>query len=249
MGTRSLYPSQNLRTFDRLIPSNGIIISPDILYLDVNDVPTEERLKQRNILMSWEINKNLLERSKAIYKGSDINRQFCVYTYKSGKPMLHIHFTEILDNPHGYGKNDFLMHKIVFPDFMGSKYVRYAGGDMIHMMFVSNLANRLYVYTPAIKSNSKIFIERIQPNIPCVGVTFPSDKTAIIYASIKMEFDTEAGHYILVEFNGDIYRSMDIKSYLMAPPNRTEEKVNRWIEEMNRAASLLREFHYGNSTN
>ena len=113
--------------------------------------------------------------------------------------------------------------------------------DLIHILFKSGLAQKIYMYVPTDKP-SGTFWERVDKTMPCTGIMYKTDGPETQkYISIVNEFLTSKGLYILVELNGDKYRNMDMYSYLMAPPGRTTEVVERWILEMDLAASIVKE--------
>jgi hypothetical protein len=230
--------SDSLSQFSRLIPSDGLKVYPDVWYFDVNDIPPEVRLKTKIFFREDVSYKELYQRRTAINKGSRHGRRFCIYIKKDEENLGNIVFTEILDNPDGYGPGDFIYHKWIFPKFRGSKYSRYASADAMHMMFKSGVANRLYTYVPATnRLISGSFFDRVDRSLPCMSEIYPTDGPDLQkYIFVRKNFETPFGIYMLVEFNGRIYRQMDLFNYFMATHGRKEETVRLWLIEMGRAA-------------
>jgi hypothetical protein len=230
--------SDGLSEFDRLIPEGGICVYPEVWYFDVNDIPIKERISSKRFFREDPDYRRLYDHRNLIFKGEKTGRRFCAYIYRDLEAVGNIVFTEVIDNPHGFGKNDFSYHKWIFPKYRKTKYSRYAISDLIHMLFISGIARRIYVYTLARKdSEGHPLWERIDFSLPCASIIYDSDGPETQkYIFLKQEFQTPWATYLLLEFNGDIYRSMDLKKYFMAAPGRDEKIVERWLKEMNEAA-------------
>lgn len=228
--------------YDRLLPKEGICVYPNVWYYDVNDIPEETRVY---IVYGFEIDsvyKKLREENKVIYKGSIIGRRYCVYVYRNDNLVGIIILKEILDNPHGFREGDFFSAKWICPKYRNTKYSRYAMSDVIHMMFMSGLANSLYSYVKAIEGTQGSFYDRVDRSSPCLGIIYSTDGPDIQkYKKVVRELHTEHGDYILTENVGNVYRKMNLKKYFMIPPGRKEEVVDKWLKEMDEAARKVKE--------
>ena len=237
-----------LSKFDRLLPEEGIEIYPNILYRDVNDVDAQIRSETKQYFKNDPSYGALLDHSHLITKGSKTGKRYCVYIDKGPTTLGNLVYTEILDNPHGMGQGDFLLHKWIYPEFRGTKYSRYASADLIHMLFISGAAKRLYFYIPLGKG--KAFWDKMRANqdlIPCLPKLYAHDGPDVQkYMYVKEEIDTEWRAYSLVVVDGELYKAMDLRAYMNAIPGRTPEVVERWITEMNAAAEKVKE-SYGRS--
>ncbi len=99
-----LLSSEKLSIFDRLIPKEGLNIYPNVWYYDVNDITPEVRIETKRFFYNDPSYKELRERRLGgLSIGSDIGNRFCSYVYKDNKSLGNLVYTELLDNPHGYG--------------------------------------------------------------------------------------------------------------------------------------------------
>lgn len=228
-----------LNKFHRFIPTKGIKIFPDILYVDINDISEEKKFFYKNFFESDKDYEPLAKKGREIPHGSNIDRKYCSYVFKKDSLIGIILFFEYLDNPDGYGKDDFRYTKLIMPEYRKTKYSRYAGSDMIHMILVSGIAKRLYTYSVENKKTGT-YIERIDLNAPCMGKVYPTDGPVQQYMLISKEIKTVYGNYVILEFNGDIYNSMNLKKYFLTVPGRTEQLAEKWIKQMNHAAELMK---------
>lgn len=228
-----------MTSFNRFIPPGGIRIFPDIYYYDINDIREKTRTYYKNFFDRDNDYKTLSKRGKKIPHGSDINRKYCSYVYKKENLIGLILFFEYLDNPHGYGLNDFRYTKLIMPEYRKTKYSRYAGSDMIHMILVSGIAKKLYTYSVANKQTGT-YLDRIDLNAPCMGKVYPTDGPVQEYMRITKDIETPYGPYVILEFNGDIYNKMDLKKYFLTVPGRTEDLAVKWIIQMNEAAEIMK---------
>jgi len=237
-----------LYRFAKFIPKSGICVYPKVWYYDANYIPDDVRKAHKHFFHTDNEYKEQFDRKPYCYwinlDAKQIGTRYCAYIYRKDVCIGSIYFTEHFDNPDGYTKKgDFQLNKWIYPEFRRTIYSRYALGDLIHMLFISGLANRLYAYQEA-REDWKVQEElwqRIDNTTPCRGIKFPSDTPEVrpYIRCVKM-IHTKVRDFVLTEFNGDIYRSMDLKKYLMAPPGRTKEVVDRWIVEMNEAAEKVR---------
>ena len=229
----------SLNNFQRFIPTTGIQIYPDIYYYDINDIKEKTRIYYKQFFEFDKEYKPLTQRGRKMNRGSNINRKYCSYVYKKKSLIGLILFFEYLDNPDGYGKNDFRYTKLIMPKYRRTKYSRYAGADLVHLIFVSGLANRLYTYNVANKT-SGTYIDRIDLSAPCMGKVYSTDGPVQEYMKITKDIETPYGPYVILEFNGEIYNNMNLKKYFMAVPGRTEELADKWIKQMNEAAIIMK---------
>lgn len=227
--------------FDRLLPIGGVCVYPEVRYIDSNDVSVETRLELKRFLRNNESYKQLLSYRECLLGGTQTRRKYGIYVYRKEDLIGALTLVEILDNPEGYGENDFYFGKIIWPKYRYTKYSRYAASDLFHMVFKSNLANNLYSYflvDP--KTTGETFWDRVDRSMPCLGILYSTDGPDVQkYMILKKEVPARDKKFMLLEFNGDIYRSMDLKSYFMNSPGRTEEVVDKWLKEMDGAANKV----------
>jgi len=235
-----------MQNWDRLLPETGIIIFPNIIYKDVNDISIEERESTRKFFKS---NTAYLSHtiSVNINKGNQIDRSYCVYVYKDDDCLGCVLSQEILDNPDGYGKYDFENLKLIYPQYRGTKYIRYLMSDFLHIMFKSEIAKRLYAYVPIKLVSSSFFYDVIDiDKMPCIGKRYSSDALKVqTYINIKHPFKCGDYDFGILELDGDIYNQMNLVEYMSKIPNRDPKIIKRWIKEMDHAAKLVKEAHCG----
>lgn len=238
---------KKVKKSDRLIPKGGLGIyctkdQPQIWYYDSNDMPDEYRREQFQFFQDDSVYKVNRSRYLKINRGEQ-NRKFRVYVFKKDDPIAIIVLNENLNNPLGYGRNDFDHWKWVYPRYRNTKHSKYAMGDLIHMMFMSEVADLLYTYVPSVKGTTGTnFFERVDRGAPCVGKVFSSDGPQTQkYITVRHNITIDEKDFIIVEYNGNIYRSMDRMAYFMAPPGREEASVIKMMEEMDRAAQKVKE--------
>lgn len=237
-----LLSNDSLSKFNRLIPEHGLIISPGLLYRDVNDVSPEERLAQKQFFRNDVEYKTIYERRDLVPKGSQIGRRYCAYVNKDENQLGSMVFTEILDNLHGYGKDDFHYHKWIYPKYRRSKYSRYISADLTHLMFMAKIANHLYCYPPGREGKDTFFLNKIDTSLPCISIIYPHDGPDVQeYVFVRQEFNTPVGIYILLEFDGNLYRKMDKVRYMTANPKFSKEVVIAWLHEMDEAANIVKD--------
>lgn len=232
---------KELSPFVRFIPKDGLTIFPNLIYRDANDVSEKERFATKRVFGDDPEYRVLNKLGSYISKGTKYRTRLCTYVYEGTKHIGNIMFTEFLDNPNGYGKMDFHYVKWIEKDYRHTKHSRYVIGDLIHILFKAGIANRLYSYMPAKNTESTFFFDQIGQDTPCVSKRYPSDspdvQKYIISKGIVADFPVK---YVLIELNGDIYRSMDLEEYLMAAPHRKIEDVHRWLDEMDKAAKTVK---------
>jgi len=241
-----LIMEEKLSKFVRFLPKEGVCVYPEVWYYDVNDIPTDVRKKHKQFFHEDVEYKVLFDKIPHCYwmqlEPKFIGIRYCAYVYRKRVCVGSVFFTEHFDNPDGYNREgDFQLHKWIYPDFRRTIYSRYAFGDLVHILFVSRLADRLYSYQAA-KPGEKTgeLWKRVDMNNPCRGIRFLTDIPEVRpYIRHIKAINTKVGDYILTEFNGNVYRSMDLKKYFMTPPGRTEKVVDRWLIEMNIAAGKI----------
>lgn len=231
-----------LTKHNRLLPYD-IRIFPNIIYRDANDVSENERQYVRDFFANDSEYRRMASLIRFGSEAPIYGKQYCMYVYKDGELLGNLIYKEILNHELGYSKDDFLVSKRIFSKFRRTKYSRYAAGDMLHILFKSGTAKKLYTnITRRPGSDGNTFWELADFTAPCAGLRLPSDGPNVQkYINVKKVYDTS----IVIEFDGEIYNSMDLRSYFLAPGNRTEEMVDRWLNEMDQAAAIVREAQYG----
>ncbi len=230
-----------LENVDRFLPDSGVNVYPYITYRDVNDIESQERHETKHFFRNDPVYHELSVRGQNIQKGSVSGHKLASYVYRNGESLGVLMFLEILDNPHGYGVEDFFFVKWIYPQYRNTKYSRYAFADLMHILFFSGIAKRLYVYAPS-KIGDGSFFDRVDSTLPCTGKYYSGDgPTLQPYISVKEEIQTEAGPYILVEFNGTVYMGMDLEKYFLSGPGRSVAIVRQWLLEMNGVAQMVGE--------
>lgn len=232
---------KDLYKFQRFIPKEGLVrVHPGITYKDANDVSEDIRWDNRHYIVENPIWNKLVQLSKLIDKGSQVGRRYCVYCYRGEGLIGRIILTEILDNPDGYGKNDFLYNKMIYPEFEHSHWSRSVSGDIFHVTFESGLANNLYAYIPKAEhpKDSNFFYDLIDKTLPCFPKTLPGDgPDTQKYIIVKKIYPS----HVLVEYNGEIYRSMNQYDYMKkVNPKRTDDRVNRALRAMDSFADKVK---------
>lgn len=150
-----------------------------------------------------------------IFKGNQVSRRFRVFVFQEWKMAAIYTFKEILDNPHGYGTNDFLYEKYLFPEYRQSILIRFSSADLIYFMFKSGLAKGLYCYVQLKDVEDKKLWELIDiPANPCLPRIYKSDGPEIQkYMTIDKIIDTEKGKFGILNMDGEVYNSMDLAAY------------------------------------
>jgi len=224
----------------RLIPTGGLFIEPNVWYYDHYDVSADEVKSKRKFFDEDEQYKDLSSRISSIRRGTTIGRKFSVYVTREGEKIGNIEFVEYLDNPDGYGKDDFMAIKWIYPNFRNTKYSRYAAADLIHFLFKSGIAKRIYHYTP-VKSLVGNYYTMVDARLPCVGKIYPEDGPVQQYFFIRKTMETPSDKFALVEFNGESYLNMDLKQYIFFTSAKTvpEHKIDKWMERMDLAAAEI----------
>lgn len=233
----------------RILPPNGIIIYPNIRYIDAHDMEPEVRKEASKYFHSDPEYKTMVEAEEELrLMDSPITRQFVVYVFKGDCPLGVIKYKNHSNHPEGYGPNDFRLVKAIYPPYRRTKYSRYASADLTHMLFYSTLAQNIYVYQKIKKEKANEFMSFFAGNEPdappCSIPPFENDGPNVQkYISIKTIYDISDKAYsiVLYHFDGDKYRAMNLRKYLTTPEIRKPELVDLWIQEMNRAAELVRQ--------
>lgn len=230
----------SLINFQRFLPKEGVQVYPNVFYYDINDIDHKLRMYYKQFFEYDKEYRPLTQRGRKMDRGKNINKKYCSYIYKDDNLVGLILLFEYLDNPDGYGKNDYRYTKLIMPEYRGTKYSRYCGADIMHMVFVSGLAKRLYTYAVANKLVGT-YVDQIDLKAPCMGEVYESDGPIQEYMKITKKLKTPYGPYVILEFNGETYNKMDLKKYFLAAPGRTEEVAIKWIKEMDHAASIMKE--------
>lgn len=236
---------EHLSLFSRLIPEEGVKVYPGIWYVDVNDIPRGLRISTKEFFFTDKMYGPSVspDVQVVIQKGNKRGTRYCVYAFLLGKPVGNIIFQEYLDNPHGYGKNDFLYHKWIYPDYRHLKESRYIISDLMHIMFVSGAAARLYCYLNMTDEDAPVWKRALEYNMPCRGVVYGTDsslnKTCVAWKNVFKKRDRP--DVALMEMSRDSYLKMDLKAHLLKPPHRTEKVVDRWLKEITDASHKVEE--------
>jgi hypothetical protein len=235
---KNLEFKNELTPFNRLIPKGGVKVY--LQYFDVNDTPHSTRKYMKNVVSKDKEYIPFFEHRHLIKRGNVVDRRYGVYIYHNESLVGNFIFYEYLDSPFGYSKNDFYYIKWVMPEYRNSNYSRYASGDLMHMLFLSQAAERLYALP--IAKNGKL-----DPKQPCIGSIHKSDGPVNQKFILRKQIiHTEWKDYILSEYNAKIYKSMNLKTYLGY--NYTEEVAKDWIERMDEAANKVKEVIDGSTT-
>ena len=152
-----------------------------------------------------------------ISKGTQRSRKFRFFAYHDWKLMAAYTYTEILDNPDGYGKGDFYHERYIFPEYRKSFLVRFASADIIYFMFKSGLAKRFYSYLQLKTQGAegKLLWDLIDiPANPCMPLILKNDGPEVqTYLFITKKMDTEKGRFGILETNGNLFNNMDLGAY------------------------------------
>jgi len=233
--------SSRLSSFDRLLPSEGTTIYPGVNYRDVNDISANVRRGVKQVFRYDSVYQKLHNQGYSISKGSKIGRRYCLYatSVKDEDIIGTIILTEYLDNPDGYGRDDFWYNKWIFPRYRQQHESRCVSGDTMHMMSLSGVANHLYCY-PYSKSRNNFALFRHDRSLPCASPIYDSDGPEIqSYIIVRKEFDTIYGPRFLMEMNCEMYRTMDRVAY-MKTGSRSLERVLTALRDMDQAAELVK---------
>lgn len=244
MAIIELLSSNTLSKFDRLL-KQSVTIYPGLTYVDVNDVNENERFRSKKFLREDVDYANMSSQMKKIQRGTDTGRRYCLYVFKGDCTVGRAVLTEIFDSPFGYTKNDFYYSKLVYREFSWTNWSRAFTGDVIHIMLSSGIANNLYTFmkADANQKNESFFLNRIDRTQPCVPLVFPGDCESVQkYILVKDEVCIGDDIYLLVEYNGDIYRSMDKVEYIKKTGSTgNEEKIRMMLAQMDEAAEQAKQ--------
>ncbi len=236
--------------FKRLLPQGGtelIRISENAEYRvscsDINDFPDSFNDAIRNIMRN-DSDPNIASHSH-INIGKEFGKTFRIYVFLNSQVIIIESLFEILDNPDGYGHEDFLLQNYIFPCYRQTKYVRWANSDLFYLMFHSGLAKRIYTYIKSKDSVSSNPFQKIDlSESPCVAKIYPSDGPLIQkYISIPKTINTNKGDYSIMEFNGSEYLKMDHKEYHKnaAAPGTALSNYDEWRMAIDEIVSKMKE--------
>jgi hypothetical protein len=231
---------------NRLIGPEGLYIYP-LTYKDANDVSEEERIKHKAFFAQSDAYKKARHGLGEYYSiGTNTKRNFCVYAYKGDKFVGSTILKEFLDNPDGYGERDFFYTKWIYPDFEQRKESRHMSGDLFYMLFMSNIADRMYSYAVGGPDTiSRFFFDKVDVSAPCMPNRYASDNIMLQkYISVKKEFESNGQKYIILNFDGNEFRKLDHLGYFMAPggPLRTREKCEEMIRQMDKGVEMAMKY-------
>ena len=121
-------------------------------------------------------------------------------------------YREIFDNPHGFGRGDFLSEKYVFPEYRQTHLSRMITGDLTHLLFTSGGIKRKYAYLK--HKDEDNFNEVNTTHVSCINRVFTSDAEGWKkYHKLLFVLDTEKGKYGLWVATAEDYFNMDLTSY------------------------------------
>jgi hypothetical protein len=237
----------------RLIPKDGITITRDLKtgilklrYVDSTDVSMEHKDYLSNMFKQ---NTHVID-SIHIYKGSIQGHTYGYFIYENDdvNPIGSYTVIEFLDNPHGYGQNDFFSTRFLVSKYHhGHKMARYVSNDHIHFMFKSDIAKRLYAYLKHKENYEGKFFDKIDIVAnPCLAITYPTDGPTIqTYISFPKMIDTTKGKFVIAQSDGDAYRAMDIAEYYIKAHHTLAAQNNfiEWLKEVDAAANLIKATH------
>lgn len=243
----SIYMNSNDIKSERIFPPGGLVIYPNIRYVDGQDIDQKTREEDIEYFYNDEEYKKLAElKNYTDLQDSVVEKRIDAYIYKGDKRLGIIRYVNYDKHPEGYGPKDYRIIKLIYPEFRRTKYSRYASSDLVHMLFHSGVAENCYVYQKIAKEKASDFMAFFSGNEkdapPCSVPKFGSDGPLVqIYIKIKKIYPTPYDYsVVLYHLDGSLYRSLNLKKYLSAPAYRTDEVVNRWIKEMNEAAEVVR---------
>ena len=231
-----------------LIPYPELVIFPDIHYVDGYDMSQRHIAETRRFFANDEEYKKLsLYRKYLNLDNCPVSRAFNIHVFKGNSKLGLIRFVEIQNHPEGYGIGDFRIIKLIYPEYRRTKYSRYVVADLVHILFFSGIAKRIYFYqrgpTGVENFTGNCYCDINQESPPCASPKLPTDdKEVSRFVSVKKVIPTNLGYSIvLYEEDGENYVRQDHKAHLMAPPGRKEEVVDRWLIEMNTAAKKVKD--------
>lgn len=227
-----------LDEFDRFIPEGGLTIRSKFLFLDANDVSTKEKEDAMGLFLNHPSYKALYADRDLLKRGEVTGRKFSIWCYREQIPVAVYRYTEFLDSPHGYGKGDYHMFRLVWPDFSWKRAVRETHSDLLHMFFY-NGAKTTYTFAAVFKEG-RSYWDRVDPRLPCVAPVEKQDGLDLQkYMLMKGEFKTDYATYLIIEHNGDIYRSMDLIDYYLKATGKDLDFVSQWRKEQDEAARKI----------
>ena len=150
-----------------------------------------------------------------IPRGEKIGRCFKVYGAIDSDPVGVFIFTEYLDNPFGYGKDDFHFSQYVIPKYSGALALRMSHGDLYYIAFKSEVANNLYSYVK-VKEDAKDLKEfnRLDLDVSNnVGLKHTDTYEDVKYIRLDRLFNTEKGLFGILHMDGRVFRSMEVLDY------------------------------------
>lgn len=219
----------------------GIEVYPEVRYFDVNDLADEIRARTRKFFSEDKSYSEYVKNHKHMYWVSgDKGKRYCVYVWRKGVNIGNIVFEEYFDQPDGYGEKDFMMTKFIYPEFRGTKYSRYTVCDITHVLFFANAARKIYAYASGTRAEGSLF-EKIDTKAPCKGPHLSIDRNQP-YLLYKKLIETEWKPFVLMEWDGEIYKSLNIYEHMLTPPGgmlKSEKAVREWVERLNVASEKV----------
>jgi len=222
------------KEFDRLLPSEGILIPHGkygvCAYMDINDLPStfSETVNQ------YRKSELPVGGSHHILKGSTVGKRYRFFSFHDARLVGMYTYHEFLDNPYGYGKEDFFSDRYILPEYRQSLIARFITSDITHFLFTSGLVKKAYTY---LKLNSDgMFIRRNdREDAFCLNLYYPSDgEETQNYLKLISVIKTEKGQYGIWESNATIYLEMDLVKYHSTAnkniaPDKTDLEIKKGV--------------------
>lgn len=238
-----------MRTFDRLIPVGGVKITgtdPDHLlnHVDVNDIDLATREDVEYRVFADETFIQTIEEHKTIKKGTDLDRNFSVYSYVKGDLVSFTTFFEWLDNPDGYEKNDFLRSWWIDSKYQGTKYARFIILDLYILLSLSGIANKIYAYGKTTESSITNENVIVGDKSSVCGHTSTEDMNKVSAAGgsfikIRKIITTEVGNFTVGDWDCDAYRKLDKKKFIMSVYGVDDATATKRIDSVNSAVNAI----------
>jgi hypothetical protein len=229
--------------YNRFIPKGGFDIGSTwvIHYEDIADHP-DLAIKIKDFFEKDKDYENLKSFTKNIPHGTTFGRRYGAFGWRDSSLIGAALWWEYLDNPHGYGKGDFFLTKLILPEYRWTRESRLLSTNILDIFLLGNIMKRTYSYVPVFKEGEDWDIwGRVDERVPCWGKMYPTDgPTVQPYMSVKKVFKVKGVDVLLVERDGDIFRKMDLVTYFMKTPVNTKvESVRRFISSQEKALELI----------
>jgi hypothetical protein len=235
-------PRPKTRTYDRLLPSGGILIKSglhpddDLHYLDFNDTHRELIDSVRAI---YQVDSEYQEMS-GIVMGDAIGRKYRIYAMKAHKTIGAFSYTEILNSPLGYSSGDFFLEVYVLSEFRKSIYRKVASLTLFHLLFESDSVKRLYSVLRMKSDAVSVALDAIDFSANPCATEAGAYSEAGAYLSIGKIIDAKGKKFGFLEMDGETYKKMDKKKYL-TDTGLDDRLVDAWLPEMAKFVDQVKE--------